>query len=171
MVCIGLGYVVQGELLTGVIITAGGRICDLLDGIVAERTGTKSPIGGATDASFDKLGALAALLVLGTEQIVPWWAVALIGAQNTANSIIGAIGLHRRLKVRPVQAGKLSTALEWAAFFWFILTADNLTLWHWPAYVLLGAALILGIYATIAYARALSTPAASAASPSRARRT
>jgi phosphatidylglycerophosphate synthase len=155
LVCGGLLYISGDKLLAGVVAIAAGRLCDLLDGGVAERTGTKSPVGEAVDAGCDKLGALATLVVLGAEGIVPWWAVGLIGAQNVANGIIGIVGWQRHTHLHPVRAGKLSTALEWAAFLCFILAAGWSALWDWPAYTFLGMALGLGIYATAIYSRGL----------------
>lgn len=172
LVAAGLWCIVQGNVLGGTGLVAAGRLCDILDGMVAASTGTKSPLGEATDAGFDKLSAITALIVLGVEHIVPRWAVAIIGAQNMTNVIIGIIGRHRRLLVHPVRTGKIATALEWAAFLCFIMTTGTSAMWQWPAYILTGAALLLGIHATISYRRKLcGAPAASAAKVSSVTRT
>lgn len=172
LVTAGFVAVMQHALRVGLWLIVLGRLCDLADGLAANRTGTKSPLGEAVDASFDKAGALGILIAFGAERVVPLWAIIVIAAQNIANIIIAYIGKRRKVQVHPVRAGKVSAACEWLAFFCFIAAAAYGRVWFVPAYVILLPALWLGVVATIAYARVLFVPAAaSAIAVSKARRT
>jgi phosphatidylglycerophosphate synthase len=155
LVLLGLAVLVKHRYIAGLWLIVIGRLCDIIDGAIADRSGTKSPLGEVVDAGFDKLGALGVLIVFGVEHIVPWWAIIGIGIQNAANAIIGFVGHHRKLSVHPVRAGKISTACEWLAFFCFILAAAYGSAWAWPAYGILGAALVLGLVSTSVYARSV----------------
>jgi cardiolipin synthase len=156
LVIIGLVYIVNGDLVTGFWLIVVGRVCDLIDGAVAHRTGTKSPLGEAVDASCDKIGALGVLIIFATEHVVPWWVIVFVGAQNVANVVIGYLGRQRKLSIHPVLSGKLSTASLWASFFSFILARAYSGSWLWVAYSTLVPAVILGVVATLRYARQLS---------------
>lgn len=151
----GMDLLLRGETTTGMWLVVAGRFCDVVDGFVADHTGTKSPLGGAVDATFDKLGALGILLATGISHIVPWWAVVLIALQNGANSGIAYAGWRRKRGLQPVLAGKVSTALQWGSLSGFLLAAAYTPVWLWPAYGMLVPALITGVIATIAYARML----------------
>lgn len=157
LVIIGAVAVAEGNHWQGLICIGIGRLCDILDGIIAHKTGTKSPLGEATDASFDKIGAIATLIVFGATNLL-WWPVAvLIGLQNLTNSFIGLIGRQRKYRLHPLPVGKLSTAGEWVALLGFGLAAalgqgqtSGLSL---GAYAILAASLALGLYATVGYAQ------------------
>ena len=151
----GMFMLLDDRPTTGLWLIVGGRFCDIVDGFVADHTGTKSPLGEAVDATFDKIGALGILVAVGIEHIVPWWAVGLIGLQNAANSVIAYAGWRRRLAIQPVLSGKLSTAFQWLALSCFLVAAAYGQVWQWPAYIVLVPALILGFVATGAYGKVL----------------
>jgi phosphatidylglycerophosphate synthase len=157
LVCTGLWAMVQHAFIAGFVWIVLGRLCDLLDGMVADRTGTKSPLGEATDAGFDKAGAVLALITASVTGVVPWWVAALVGIQNIVNVVIGLVGRRRKTGLHPALTGKLSTALEWIALAGFILAAGGYKSWIIPAYVLLAAALGLGVYASASYIRRITT--------------
>jgi phosphatidylglycerophosphate synthase len=123
--------------------------------MIAERTGTKSPLGEAVDAVCDKLGVLAVLPTVAVQLIVPWWAFAVIVLRHAANSVIAAIGWRRKSAIRPVRSGKLSTLFEWTALAWFMLAKAYQNVPTWPAYVFLVPALVIGFVATAAYGKKL----------------
>ena len=60
----GSGYIFAHAYWWGLMLMLGGRLLDIADGWVAERTGTKSPLGEALDAGLDKVGGILALAVL-----------------------------------------------------------------------------------------------------------
>jgi cardiolipin synthase len=78
IVVYGLSILLLHQYWLGLLLIGAGRALDILDGIVAEATGTKSPLGEAFDATFDKLGTAATLVIFGIAGIAPWWVLALI---------------------------------------------------------------------------------------------
>ena len=119
----GLYFIHSGEVLQGGLLLAGGRLFDLLDGYVADFTRTKSPLGAAVDASFDKIVAFAALAVLLTASIVPLWAVAVICLQSAANVVLALIARQRFVRLLPSRRGKNAVFGYWVALSLFILSS------------------------------------------------
>ena len=159
LVGMGLAYVRSGRLRFGLALMTFGRLCDLADGMAAERTGTKSLLGEAVDASFDKLAALATLVVFAASGVMPWWFALLIGLQNGTTALLTAIGKSMRLVVHPVAAGKFGGAVEWAALLVFVLSAATQGTAHSvlavAAYVLAFISIGLNAAATAWYARTI----------------
>jgi phosphatidylglycerophosphate synthase len=166
---LGLALVIAGLALIGtrsywwgLSMVAVGRLCDVLDGYVADATGTKGPVGEMVDVVCDKVGAFLALVVLMVTGIV-WWPIAVaLGLYNVANSVIGLLSKRRKLVIHPSKAGKFSTALQWLALVGLLLAAA----WGWPAssvwsvcmYGVAIAGLALGLFAARSYLRLLTAP-------------
>jgi cardiolipin synthase len=155
LVLLGAGLLARHHL-GGLWWVATGRLCDIADGIVANRTRTKSPLGGAVDAVFDKIGALAVLLAVGEAHIVPWLVVILIALPNAATSILAFYAWHQKKPLEPGRAGKISTVLYWVSLGCFMIAAAYSRAWLWPAYIILAPAIFLGFAATITYIRTLT---------------
>lgn len=157
LVLLGLVCIWQGQLWAGLALVAFGRICDLLDGGIAHKTGTKSPLGEATDATCDKIGAFATLVVFAAAGMLAWPAALLIGLQNLTNSLVALVAKRRRYGLHPLVAGKVATAGEWVALLGFALAAAlgaaHTSTLGITSYALLSAALMLGAYATVGYVR------------------
>jgi phosphatidylglycerophosphate synthase len=152
LVLTGATAVLLRQLLLAFWCIVVGRLADLADGVVADRTGTKSPLGEAVDATLDKLGVLGVVIAFGFGHILAWWALCLVVVQNGTTSIIAYLCRKRRLHVQPSRTGKWATACLWLAFFGFLLAAASGRSWLWPAYISLIVALALGAMATIGYA-------------------
>lgn len=157
LVIAGLSAMWQEHLWTGLALIALGRLGDLLDGAIAHKTGTKSPLGEAVDATCDKIGAFATLVVFAGAGLLWWPAALLIGLQNLINALIALIAKRRKYGLHPLVTGKIATAGEWIALLGFALTAA-LSLEHTSelgiaSYTILGVSLTLGGYATLGYAR------------------
>src|SRR5260370_1427998 len=67
MVITGLVLITVNSVLLGTLLVIIGRMADILDGIVAEMTHTKSPLGELIDATIDKMILLAAIVVLALD--------------------------------------------------------------------------------------------------------
>lgn len=158
----GISLLRTHEFALAALVVAVGRGFDVVDGFVAEHTGTKSPLGEAVDAVCDKLGTIAVLTAVGVEHIVPWWVVIVVALHHAVNSIVAYISWRRKLAMRPTLAGKLATALEWLALCAFMVAAMHVSHWLWVAYMLLAPALWLGIVASIGYVRLLRTSSSAA---------
>lgn len=117
---IGLGLVLDGlydisqnQKLSGVIKIGFGRGMDVADGIVADKTGTKSSAGETVDATIDKIEMAAALVTFWSAEIAPVAPLAVVTAQNLAN--VGATGIakFRNKEPHPSKSGKLNTFFQW----------------------------------------------------------
>lgn len=118
----GLFYISVGSYWHGAVLLFAGRLCDLLDGWLAEQTATKSPLGESFDAGADKLATAAALVVLPLSGTMPFAVAAILVISQL--SIAGGYWLGRRRAVRlhPSAAGKLSMAAAWLCVGLFVVS-------------------------------------------------
>lgn len=126
---IGLGLVIYGVIAltqqhfwVGIAALVIGRLLDIVDGLVAQATGTKSALGELVDASIDKIGTILTIAVLFV--IAPdYWL--LITALLLPQVIIPFISLYKKQKkaaIHPTRQGKLSMASLWVAIAGLIAT-------------------------------------------------
>ncbi len=164
LVLAGLAAVIFHAYWLGISLVAIGRLADILDGILAERTATKSPLGETVDASFDKVGALATLLVLAVEGLLPWAIAVIIGVQSTANIVLALYAHGKGSTLHPSKIGKLSAVGVWLCILIFALAkplSDN----DWRGadymltfcYVFAVIAIAFSLLATFGYTRAAMT--------------
>ncbi len=92
-----------------------GRALDVVDGFVANKTGTKSPLGEAVDATFDKLAVASCLPPLYKRQIISKRFAGALAVQNIANSVLTVIAKTRDQEIHPDKAGKDSAFQSWTA--------------------------------------------------------
>ena len=159
LVLIGLWIVVVHSLWEGTFLVGFGRLADILDGIIAHRTGTKSPLGRAIDATLDKIGAVLALSVFALHNILPVWVAAAILLQNVANILVSIYAPWRRIFLNPSEAGKIATAGFWLTIVVFVagrlVAGSGMSVFTYPvlfiAYVLAFGSLFLGVIATGGY--------------------
>lgn len=149
----GLLLIVDGETVLGLALVAIGRFADLVDGVIAEYTKTKSPLGEIVDASMDKLVMAFALIVFIGIDLMPWPLIAVVALQNIANVMISVVARLRDKVIHPSRLGKLATAFSWVALILYPLgdwmRADGneplgvslifLALVSFAAYLLMGA--------------------------------
>lgn len=160
LVFLGLFYIFTDELLWGFASVAVGRFADLLDGAVAQATGTKSRVGEAVDAGLDKIIIFVAIVAFFVTGIVPLWAAIIIALRNLIIMILGLIGKVHKIALHPSRAGKFAAATEWSAILFFILgAAFNAQSWLGAeaavfaiACTLLGVTILLGAVAIKDYA-------------------
>lgn len=133
-----------------------GRLCDVLDGWLAEVTATKSPLGELLDAIVDKLAVLFTLIVFLTASIAPWWLLAAIILPQIIITVVGSMNYLGRRDQHASRAGKLSMAAIWLSLPALLLARA------WPAlhgtaiavgYGAAAASVILGLTALVDYAR------------------
>jgi phosphatidylglycerophosphate synthase len=122
IVVAGLYFIVKEYFWFGLLLLGVGRAFDLLDGWLADRTGTKSPLGELLDASFDKLGTALTLVVFALSHVAPGWALLALLLPHAAISVIAAQSfLRKRVQLHPSQIGKFSMAVAWASLAGFVL--------------------------------------------------
>lgn len=115
----GLILILNAEIISGLLLLTIGRGADLLDGLIAEYTKTKSSLGEVVDAVADKLVIAFAVIVFAAIELVPWPIVLLIAAQNLLNGFASIIGRFRKIKIHPSKYGKYSTALAWVTLIFY----------------------------------------------------
>lgn len=119
---IGLGLVIYGLISIlaqhywlGLGLLAIGRLLDIIDGVVAEATGTKSPLGEFLDASVDKIGTLLTIIVLFIAATNQWWAITLILLPQLIIPFMTLYKRTRGIAVHPTRPGKLSMVAAWVS--------------------------------------------------------
>lgn len=115
----GLFLILNSETVSGLLLLTIGRIADLLDGLIAEYTKTKSPLGELVDAVADKFVIAFAIIVFAALELVPWPIVALMALQNVLTGLAVIIGRLRKIRIHPSKYGKYSTALAWITLIFY----------------------------------------------------
>lgn len=111
----GLKDIYKGKTSRGVVKVGIGRIGDLIDGTVADKTGTKGPKGEATDAGIDKALMMTALPVLVKKGGLPKYAAGALVVQNVASAGIAAQAKQEGVELHPSEAGKKAVFGQWGA--------------------------------------------------------
>ena len=111
----GLQDFKRGDKKKAITKVISGRICDIADGYVAERTKTKSPLGEAVDATVDKISMAHGLYVMSKTNTLPSLASASFLSQNIINTAATALSKKRGTELHPSAEGKITTLLQWAA--------------------------------------------------------
>ena len=155
LVLIGLQEILNQHYLSGTVLLTTGRICDILDGWLAELTRTKSPLGEFLDAAIDKTLTILTVATFFAVHIAPAWAlIALV----TPHVLIVVIMLGWRIRKRafhPSLVGKLSMVGVWLSLLIYAL-AQIVSL---PAAALAATQVIVvassaaGLYAAAQYIR------------------
>lgn len=125
LVLAGLMMVAADMNWSGLVLIAVGRICDLLDGWLAERTKTKSPLGEMLDTTADKLETAAALVVLTVFGVLPWPAALLVFVPQLSVGLWALAGWLRGKQPHPSRLGKLGMAAVWLGLGLFIAQAAS----------------------------------------------
>jgi phosphatidylglycerophosphate synthase len=110
---VGLVAILHDQFGWGVVGIISGRLLDIADGIAADKTGTKSPLGETLDASVDKLVTLLTLVVLGMTSVMSWYLFAAILLIQSLITLISGLAVWRNQRLHPSLAGKLSMTGLW----------------------------------------------------------
>jgi cardiolipin synthase (CMP-forming) len=152
---IGLMWLYQGKLVSGLIAVVLGRICDILDGYAAHYTGTKSSLGELVDAGLDKIIMLLAFIVFAATSLIPFWLLLLLGIQQLVAAMLGGYGKLKHAGLHPSRFGKYAAIGQWTAILLYVLFAalggisgGIMTVLH----VLFLATILTGYAATYGYA-------------------
>ena len=121
LVLIGLQEILNQHYLAGMILLAAGRICDILDGWLAELTRTKSRLGELLDAGIDKILTILVVATFLGAHIAPAWAlIALVTPQILI--VVTMLGWRiRKRTLHPSLVGKLSMAGVWVSLLIYTL--------------------------------------------------
>jgi phosphatidylglycerophosphate synthase len=156
LVLIGLFAVLNQQYLLGTVLLTIGRLCDILDGWLAELTGTKSPLGEFLDAAVDKILTILTVAAFFIASIAPTWVLIALVTPHILIALILFGWRIRKVIFHPSMAGKLSMAGVWLSLLVYAL-AHVVAL---PPAVLVATQVIViassaaGLYAATLYARA-----------------
>jgi len=162
----GLLLIIDGNIVSGLALVAIGRFADLVDGIIAEYTKTKSPLGEIIDASMDKIVMGFALIVFIGIGLMPWPLIAIVAMQNIANIMISVVARLRNKIIHPSRLGKLATAFSWVALIFYpfgdwLRNENNELLgmgFIFLALVFFTAYLLMGAKASLHYGHSIYSP-------------
>ncbi|HUB93386.1 MAG TPA: CDP-alcohol phosphatidyltransferase family protein [Verrucomicrobiae bacterium] len=115
----GLLVMSVGKFWLGLSMVGIGRIADIFDGMVADRTGTKGPVGEAVDAITDKAAAITVLIFFIYFRWIPVLPVLCVVAQVGVNGLLAITARLRHVALHPNAAGKLATVCCWVALLAF----------------------------------------------------
>jgi phosphatidylglycerophosphate synthase len=158
---IGLGIVVYGlvaimqqQFWTGLVFLAIGRLLDIVDGLVAEATHTKSPLGELFDAVADKIGTLLTIAVLLIAGVAHWWVIMALIVPQIAITLLILYKKSKGVGVHPTRQGKISMAAAWMGIVGLLLAKalDNPAMLTAAVYAIIASSVILGLYALWQYA-------------------
>ena len=111
----------RGNAVRGISKIAIGRVFDVLDGVAAEYTKTKSPLGEAIDAVIDKVEVAMVYPVLKKQELVPEPILRKFRNQQICNASLTTIAKLRKREIHPQKEGKLSTAKLWGSTVLYII--------------------------------------------------
>ena len=121
---------------------------DYLDGFLARVTGQYSRLGALLDPFIDRLTILAGAIVCWHFELLPRWALALLGAREVAMLVLAQYGLRHGVEVRVNWPGRISVFPIMGGIF-FAMVVDD-----WVPAALLIVGLVLALVATVLYGRA-----------------
>jgi CDP-diacylglycerol--glycerol-3-phosphate 3-phosphatidyltransferase len=122
---------------------------DYVDGFLARITGQYSRLGALLDPLIDRLTILAGAIVCWHFELLPRWALALLGAREVAMLVLAQYGLrHGAAGIQVNWPGRISVFPIMGGIF-FAMVVDG-----WVPAALLIVGLALALVATVLYAQA-----------------
>ena len=101
-----------------VAISAG----DYLDGFLARATGQYSRMGALLDPVIDRLTILAGIVVCWRFELLPRWALAVLGARELATLVLAQLALRRGVELEINWVGRWSVWLTMGGIFLALVT-------------------------------------------------
>jgi cardiolipin synthase (CMP-forming) len=120
---------------------------DYLDGLLARVTGQYSRMGALLDPVVDRLTILCGAVVCWHFELLPRWALALLGLREVSTLVLAQLALRRGVDLEINWLGRMAVFPVMGAIFWAMV----FDAWWPPALLYLGLA--LGILATLLYVR------------------
>ena len=99
----------RGETLWALIVYLVVQATDVLDGIIARRSGQITTLGKLLDPLADKLMLLSVLVCFGVNNVLPWWMIATVLAKELLMIIGSVYALRKKIVIAAVGVGKAAT--------------------------------------------------------------
>ena len=156
----GLLIINSNRVVPSLLLIIFGRLADILDGYVADKTGTKSPLGEGVDATIDKLLIAAVLIILLSKDVLPLFFGLTLFLHSLYNSCLSIWSKKMHRQIHPTLTGKLTTVA-----IWFCISAYTLLYYlnnhgNVSTHLVSGVALagniifiVLGIISSLEYTR------------------
>jgi len=155
IVLYGLYSLLAEQYWIGLGLLAAGRLLDVLDGVVAQKTGTKSPLGELLDATVDKIGTLLTIIILFVGGISFWWLLLALLAPQVIISLVTLYKRTQAVHIHPTRPGKLSMATLWVSLVGLIVLKALALSWTHPlslcVYIAALTSCMLALYALWQY--------------------
>jgi phosphatidylglycerophosphate synthase len=117
----GLADFAAGNTWAGTFKVGIGRFSDILDGIVAAKTHTKSRVGRDLDPTADILQLIVGSILLGHAKVLPISLLIVIGLTKTFGVIGSLAARARHVRLDPTAGGKIGTLFLWSGIGFFML--------------------------------------------------
>jgi phosphatidylglycerophosphate synthase len=146
-----------------VILLMVGRLADLADGLVADWTGTKSPVGEAMDAIIDKIELALVVIVIWLLSLLPTAVFIVFAVHTVSNVVLSTFANYKTERLHPSRSGKLAAAGEWAVIALFVLHYGLSLYGFWNnltalvAWGLFAGSALLAIFGSYQYSRQLTS--------------
>ncbi len=125
-------------------LAAGG---DYLDGLLARLTGQYSRLGALMDPLIDRVLVLSGAVVAWHFELLPRWALAVLGAREVLMVVLVAVALRRGLDIRISWAGRAAVWPTMAGIGLALITDS------WVAEALFLTGLVGALLASVLYVR------------------
>jgi|AntRauTorckE6833_2_1112554.scaffolds.fasta_scaffold00037_7 phosphatidylglycerophosphate synthase len=143
----------------GLLTIAIGRILDLADGYIANKTGTKSRLGEAVDSTADKIASVIVFALFAIVGIMAFWQILLLFLLQLINAVSTLGAKKQSVPIQTSKIGKYATLLQWVTIGLYagaFLTTKNSLPHDWLniiAHLFFAMSLYTGVRASIGYAR------------------
>lgn len=140
----------DGKEIVGLAVFLLAALTDLLDGIIARRTGKVTRLGKLLDPAADKILTSAAFISLVEMGRAAAWIVVVIVAREFAVSTLRSVAASQNQVIAASWAGKFKTGAQVFAIS-LLIFQDNLGGLAWTGTVALWVALVASVVSGIEY--------------------
>jgi cardiolipin synthase (CMP-forming) len=135
----------DGRTVATAILFAAISAGDYLDGLLARATGQYSRMGALLDPVIDRLTILAGIVVCWKFELLPRWALAVLGARELATLVLAQVALRRGVELEINWVGRWSVWLTMGGIFLALVTGA------WIAGAVFGVGLAGSLLASALY--------------------
>lgn len=142
----------DGRQLVPALIYLGIALGDYVDGFLARMTGQYSRMGALLDPVVDRLTVLSGAAVCWHFDLLPHWALVLLGLREVVTLVLAEMALRRGVDIEVNWIGRIGVFLVFGGIFW------SMILDWWIIRAGFVAGVIVTVLATFVYVRAALGP-------------